>query len=401
MKPSPWKDEAPNEPWADAATGRGAAEMDQSLREAARLETFGQLAVGVSHDFKNLLQIIVGNLYLLESVVAEDPAALKRLQTARRAANRGSQLIERLLALARPPGETTEVVDVAEVVGSLKLLLERSLGRQTAFEAEIPMESLAVKADAGQLESALVNLVINARDAMPAGGRIRMTARETSLDKVAATERKLVPGDYVEICVSDTGEGIPAELLERILEPFFTTKAQGKGSGLGLPMVQAFARSSGGKLEIQSETGRGTTVRIILPKAEGQSARSLNETALLPNLTKRRGRVIVAEPDSDVRHALQGILKTLGFETIPVAGLAELPVALRKSRDAKYLLIDEQFVASAAAAERVLTTIGKAAPELKTIWLGTLDGGYKSTRVSTLSKPVTRSSLTKVLDIET
>jgi hypothetical protein len=142
-------------------------------------------------------------------------------------------------------------------------------------------------------------------------------------------------------------------------------------------------------------------VRIILPKAEGQSARSLNETALLPNLTKRRGRVIVAEPDSDVRHALQGILKTLGFETIPVAGLAELPVALRKSRDAKYLLIDEQFVASAAAAERVLTTIGKAAPELKTIWLGTLDGGYKSTRVSTLSKPVTRSSLTKVLDIET
>jgi hypothetical protein len=368
------------------------------LKDVARLETFGRLAVGASHDFKNLLQVIVGNLYLLETAVAGDALALKRLQIARRAANRGSELIARLLALARRPTDSASaVVDAGEVIRGLGTLLERTLGRQTKFEVDTGSATCPVQADASQLESALVNLVINARDAMPDGGKIRLTTRSVSIDADAAVGRSIAPGDYVVIQVIDNGQGMPPGVRERALEPFFTTKAPGVGSGLGLAMVSAFVEEASGRLDIDSEAGRGTTVTIQLRRAQTEANSSVNDTSMLPGLVMRKGRAVVADADDEVQLVLIGILKTLGFEGVPVSKLAELPVALRRAHDARFLLLDEGFAGSAAAAERIATSIRKTSPDLKILWLVSRSELPLPAGSARLTKPISRGALAQAL----
>jgi nitrogen-specific signal transduction histidine kinase len=383
-----------SQPAAEVKPGIG-----QPLKDVARLETFGRLAVGASHDFKNLLQVIVGNLYLLETAVAGDALALKRLQIARRAANRGSELIARLLALARRPTESpSAVVDACEVIRGLGTLLERTLGRQTKFEVDTGSETCPVQADASQLESALVNLVINARDAMPHGGKILLTSRSVRIDTDAAVERSIAPGHYVVIQVIDNGQGMSPDVRERALEPFFTTKPPGAGSGLGLAMVSAFVQEACGRLDIDSEAGRGTTVTIHLRRAQREASSSVNDTCMLPGLVMRKGRAVVADADEEVQQVLIEILKTLGFEGIPVSKLAELPAVLGRACGASFLLLDEDFVDSAAAAERVATSVRKTSPDLKILWLVSRSELALSAGSVRLTKPISRGALAQALN---
>jgi PAS domain S-box-containing protein len=241
----------------------------EALFQSQKLEAIGQLTGGVAHDFNNLLMAVLGSLELVRKRVPVDPRITPLIENAIHAARRGTTLTQRMLAFARRQELKNQAVDLKDLIGNLTVLIEQSLGPSVYFEARLPPNLPPVESDPGQLESALLNLALNARDAMPVGGVIRLGAQ-------AATHPGgggLAEGDYVRLTVSDTGEGMDEETLSRATEPFFTTKGVGKGTGLGLPMVHGLAAQSGGRLSLSSQKGRGTTVELMLPVALKPAAR--------------------------------------------------------------------------------------------------------------------------------
>ncbi|MGI8841702.1 MAG: CHASE3 domain-containing protein, partial [Caulobacteraceae bacterium] len=241
---------------------------EERLREAQRMESVGQLTGGLAHDFNNLLQVIRGNLELLEPAVESDEAARRRLANAIHGADRAAQLTHQLLAFARRQPLEPKVINLARLIGDMADLLRRTLGEGVQVETVIGGGLWNTLADPAQVESAVLNLAINARDAMPGGGRLTVEVTNASLDgSYVRRADGVAAGQYVLIAVSDTGEGMNEETRKRVFEPFFTTKAEGKGSGLGLAMVYGFARQSNGHIQIYSEEGQGTTVKIYLPRS--------------------------------------------------------------------------------------------------------------------------------------
>jgi signal transduction histidine kinase len=241
---------------------------EAALRQAQKLEAIGQLTGGISHDFNNLLTIVTGNLELAigKEKAGDSRAILPQLQGALQAAERGVTLIHRLLAFARKQRLDPRSVDLNRLVMGIEELLHHTLGDGVRIEIRADDDLAPARADANQLELALVNLAINARDAMPDGGILRIGLRNSGLDRDLPPELSL--GEYVVVSVSDTGTGMDETTLARAFEPFFTTKRIGSGSGLGLPMVQGFAAQSGGAVRIQSKLGEGTTVELWLPRAD-------------------------------------------------------------------------------------------------------------------------------------
>ncbi len=250
-------------------TGRRAAE--EALRQAQKIEAIGHLTGGVAHDFNNLLAVVIGNLDLLRKRLADaDPRQLRLLENALEGANRGAALTQRLLAFARRQDLKLEPVDVAQLVHGMSDLLQRSLGPLVRVEARFPLDLPAARADAHQLELALLNLGVNARDAMAEGGTLEIAAR---LEHVPFGDGgELQGGAYVRLSLADTGCGMDADTLARATEPFYTTKGTGKGTGLGLSMVQGLAAQSGGRLALLSAPGRGTTAELWLPVAASPAA---------------------------------------------------------------------------------------------------------------------------------
>jgi PAS domain S-box-containing protein len=234
------------------------------LRQAQKMEAVGHLTGGVAHDFNNLLGVIVGNLDLLERQLIADEDARDRLARALAAAERGASLARRLLTLARRQTLNPEMVDVRRLVTEMIALLRPTIGESIQVRAELGAEPLFALVDQGQLEAALVNLTLNARDAMNGSGMLTIAAGRFAAGRERAIA-ELAEGDYVLISVGDTGSGMPAHVLERAFEPFFTTKDVGKGSGLGLSMVYGFVKQSGGHVHIESAEGRGTTILLYLP----------------------------------------------------------------------------------------------------------------------------------------
>jgi PAS domain S-box-containing protein len=296
---------------AEDVTEQIAAENE--LRRAQRMDALGKMTGGVAHDFNNLLTIILGNLQLLERRLKDD--ALRSLaETAERAARRGADVTRRLLAFARSQPLEPRSIDLNDMVRDMTALVERSLGPTIEIETALPENLWKTRPDPGQVENALLNLVINSRDAMPDGGRLMI---ETSNVTLTAFERRpgaLEPGDYVTAAVADTGIGMSEEVIARAVEPFFTTKDVGKGSGLGLSMIYGFVRQSGGDMTIESEQGKGTTVRLYLPRvfapapvpAEQQPARS----------ARGRETVLLVEDDPDVREFARVALSSLDYRVI-------------------------------------------------------------------------------------
>jgi signal transduction histidine kinase len=239
---------------------------EAALRQAQKLEAIGQLTGGISHDFNNLLTVVIGNLALAVERAADIPAILPLLQSARQAAERGAALIERLLAFARKQRLDPRPVDLTRLIGDIEDLLRRTLGDRIRLIITAEGDLAPARVDANQLELAILNLTINARDAMPDGGNLRICLQNRIANYDWASNPS--PGEYVVVSISDTGTGMDEATLMRAFEPFFTTKEIGSGSGLGLPMVQGFAAQSGGDVRIQTRVGEGTTVELWLPQAD-------------------------------------------------------------------------------------------------------------------------------------
>jgi PAS domain S-box-containing protein len=243
------------------------------LHESQKMETIGQLTGGVAHDFNNLLAVILGSLSLLKKAAPSSPRVTQLIDSAIQGAERGATLTKRLLAFARRQELTLEVVDIRQLVPHMLDFLRQSLGPSINIQIDIPAELSSVCVDANQLELALMNLAVNARDAMPAGGTLTISCADESRDRYALPTT-LPPGDFVRLSVADTGEGMTDETLAKAMEPFFTTKGVGKGTGLGLSMVHGLAAQTGGATHIASKLGQGTVVTLWLPHAKADSAKA-------------------------------------------------------------------------------------------------------------------------------
>ena len=320
------------------ATSMQRAQSEEALSHAQRLESVGQLTGGIAHDFNNLLTVIQGNLQVLEHRpgIAGDDDAQQMLGAAARASRRGAELTGKLLAFSRRQVLSPRAIDVAAMLESLADMLRRTLDQHVRIEVDVAA-AVACLADPGQLESALLNLAINARDAMPEGGTLSFACRrcrEVPDDLAGAGDAA-----YVAIAVSDTGRGMPEAVRERAFEPFFTTKEAGRGTGLGLSTVYGFVKQSRGAVLLRSAPGTGTTVTLVLPCADGHAAPaspgSRQQPALPPGL-----RVLLVEDDPEVRGVVQGFLASLGCGVTVCASGAEALGALGAAGDHQLLLSD-------------------------------------------------------------
>lgn len=301
----------------DAADALSAAE--EALRQSQKMETVGQLTGGVAHDFNNLLQIVTGNLDILQrNLPADQPRLARAADAAMNGAQRAAVLTQRLLAFSRRQPLAPERIDPNRLIAGMSDLLHRSLGETVEVEIVQGARIWPVEVDANQLENALLNLAINARDAMPEGGKLTIETANTHLDShYTARDVEVTPGQYVLISVSDTGTGMDANTLAHAFEPFFTTKEVGRGTGLGLSMVYGFIKQSGGHVRIYSEGGHGTTVKIYLPRFFGDAAEAPLHplTELIPQ-GSRDEMILVCEDDENVRAYTVEVLRELGYRVI-------------------------------------------------------------------------------------
>lgn len=289
---------------------------ESALRQAQKMEAVGQLTGGIAHDFNNLLTVVMGNLQLLARHLRDDPFADELIKAAMKAAKRGADLNRTLLAFSRKQRLAPVSIDLNEMIGGMTSLLRRSLGEKVNIVvAETPKLPRAM-ADATQLESALLNLAVNARDAMPQGGTLTIETAAVHLDEhYAALEGDVNPGAYVMLAVSDTGTGMTQDVVARAFEPFFTTKETGKGSGLGLAMVYGFVKQSGGHVKIYSEPGLGTTIKLFLPEI-AETADDMEAHPDAPHQPTGQEKILVVEDEEDVRHLVCRLLAGLGYRIV-------------------------------------------------------------------------------------
>jgi PAS domain S-box-containing protein len=291
--------------------------MEAQLRQAQKMEAIGQLTGGMAHDFNNLLSIIIGNLDFLAEELPARPELEEPVKEALDAALQGADLTKRLLAFARLQPLQPQRIDVNELVLRMSKLLRRTLVGNIEITLDRDDGVWPVVADPAQLEASLVNIVNNARDAMPRGGVLSISTTNRSLDEdYVAAHPGLSPGDYAMIEISDSGTGIPPEILGRIFEPFFTTKEQGKGTGLGLSMVFGFMKQSGGHINVYSEVGVGTTFRLYLPRAAEAAAAAARSYAVTPLERGGHETILAVEDNGGLLRILAGQLKELGYRLL-------------------------------------------------------------------------------------
>jgi len=249
------------------------ARTEDKLRQLQKMEAIGQLTAGIAHDFNNLLTVVTGGLERAKRLAADNADMCRAIELAQTGASRAAVLTKRLLAFGRQQPLAPKVMNAQEPIETTIDTLQRTLGERVRMVANMLSQPWNVEVDAQELQSAIVNLCLNARDAMPDGGNIVISTRNAPTGDALTRNTDLAPGDYFEISVSDTGQGMPAAIVERAFDPFFTTKPVGQGSGLGLSQVYGFAHQSGGTAVIESTPGAGTTVRILLPRANAETSR--------------------------------------------------------------------------------------------------------------------------------
>ena len=311
---------------------------ENQLHQAQKMEALGQLTGGIAHDFNNLLTAVIGNLELAQKRNTGDPHAARLLEASLSAAERGATLIQDLLSFARRKPLHPRAVDVPAVVDDAEKILKQTIGPSVRLVIRTSPDLHPAWVDPNQLGLAIVNLALNARDAMPDGGRLEIACeiRHSGADNAPAD---LPPGDYVIVSVSDTGTGMSETTLAHAFEPFFTTKETGRGSGLGLSMVQGFAAQSGGAMQIGSALGKGTTVELWLPLAEGRTACDVT----IPRkaiLKRRRARILVCDDDADVRSLVGAFLRDVGHTVWEANNPALALQIIQRERPIDLLVID-------------------------------------------------------------
>ncbi len=308
--------EAANRQLADQIAER--ERIESALRQAQRLEAVGQLTSGVAHDFNNLLMVVLGNVRQLQKTLGEDPVAARRLQTIAMAAERGAQLTAQMLAFSRRQRLEPRAVDLNETVSGMHDLLHSTLGGSVQITTRLQPDLWAAMIDPTQIELVILNLAINARDAMAVGGALSVETANVTLGAPVRPEEP-APGDYVMVSVSDNGSGMTPEVLAKVFEPFFTTKEVGKGSGLGLSQVFGLAKQSGGGVRIDSEPGVGTSVRVFLPRAAGKPQADADDALDADDAQPKNRNVLLVDDDSAVREVTAGILADLGYGVVQAA----------------------------------------------------------------------------------
>ncbi len=391
-------------------------EAESTLRQAQKMEAVGQLTGGIAHDFNNLLTIIVGNLDSMRRVLAHagNPGNVEELrakltkpvESALKGANSAAQLTQRLLAFSRRQALAPTKIDLNRLVTDMSEILRRSLGEDIDVETVLGAGLWPTFVDAHQVENVLLNLALNAKAAMPKGGHLTIETANTYLDDAyVARFGDVEAGQYVLLCVSDTGTGIRPEVLDRVFEPFFTTKPQGEGSGLGLPMVHGFVKQSGGHIRIYSEEGVGTTVKIYLPRATGDekgAAAPAGKTAHpvpIPH-AKKEETVLVVEDNDGVRDYAIEVLEQLGYRVLAAGDARE---ALRYLSDGMHVdLLFTDVVLPGAITGRVLADQAKdMRPGLPVLYTtgytrnAIVHQGRLDPDVQLLNKPYTQQDLAR------
>ena len=293
-------------------------EMEEQLRQSQKMQVVGQLTGGIAHDFNNLLAIVIGNVQLLrERLGSDDAKAREYLDDALWSARRGGELTHRLLAFARKQPLKPSVIDLNDVVRGMSELLRRTLGARIHIEESLAADVWKAVADRGELERVIVNLAVNSRDAMPTGGTLCLETRNALLDEDYCEQYEEVrPGEYVLLAVTDTGAGMPPEIVQRVFEPFFTTKEMGEGSGLGLSMVYGFVKQSGGHISIYSRVGHGTSVKLYLPRVPSSPNGWADDPSDAPAGDLGSHVVLVVEDEPKLRKAAVKMLERLGLRSI-------------------------------------------------------------------------------------
>jgi len=367
------------------------------LRQAQKMESVGQLTGGIAHDFNNLLTVVIGGLDLVLDRVQGEVRPL--VEGSLRAAERGAALVRQLLAFARRQTLVPETLSFNVLAAGMDDLLRRTLGEDVEIEMRLDPALWPTLADKSQVENALLNLAINSRDAMPAGGKLTIETGNIHLDAdYAVHNAEVAAGDYVMLAVTDTGSGMPPDVAERAFEPFFTTKDQGKGTGLGLSMIYGFAKQSRGHLKIYSEVGHGTTVRLYLPRLSGAGA-AATAPATVPVPHARGGEtILVVEDEADVRTFVVSQLRDLGYRVLEAADGPQAQKILESDHPIDLLLTDV-VMPGGMTGRRLAEGAKLARPNLRTLFTsgytensivhqGKLDPG-----VNFLSKPFRRQDL--------
>jgi PAS domain S-box-containing protein len=370
----------------------------EQLRQAQKMEAVGQLAGGVAHDFNNLLSVILSYSDLLQEQLGPNEMVRADVQEIRRAAERATSLTGQLLAFSRRQLLQPAVVDIAQIVGGMESLLRRLLGEDVELSLALPESSGRVLVDPTQIEQIVMNLAVNARDAMPEGGSLHIDVGNADLDvRHAASHDELKPGAYVVLTISDTGCGMAESTRERIFEPFFTTKPVGKGTGLGLSTVFGIVKQSRGHIAVDSEPGRGTTFKVYLPRTD---AKTVQAAAPLPSPASLTGTetILLVEDDEQVRTVVSQILQRHGYKVLAAAHGEE---ALAKSRahSAPIELLITDVVMPRMSGRDLAARLSAARPNIKVLYLSgytedpVVKEGVRARGIAFLQKPITPDAL--------
>jgi PAS domain S-box-containing protein len=384
---------------AERDAERALKASEAALQQAQKMEAIGNLTGGVAHDFNNLLQVVSGNLQLLRKYVIDNEQARTRVESALAGVERGAKLANQLLAFGRRQALDPRSVNVGRLIAGMDEMLRRTLGEETEIETIVGTDLWNTLADPSQLENALLNLAINARDAMDGAGKLTIEVANTRLDEAyARANSDAAPGDYVVLSVTDTGTGMPPEIIAQVFEPFFSTKPEGRGTGLGLSMVYGFTRQSGGHVKVYSEVGHGTTIRLYLPRSQGV------EDTILPlsdqPVVGGNETVLVVEDDEAVRATVVEMLADLGYRVLK-AGEAQTAMTVLESGVHVDLLFTDVVMPGPMKSTQLAHKARERLPDLAVLYTSgytensIVHGGRLDPGVQLISKPYAREALAR------